>query len=168
MEINLKDRIIINRTEVLQLFFDRIENMGEWSFDEGVTADAIRSYTEGCVEMTRRMLDLFKAGDAYKSCKEPDTKCDRCDHLYDCIACGDMVDVKQESDLRHHFKPSSLYKCPEGRYPGHTLQEQNELREQMKKEDPCYECPRYDYLHQDDCKECDHYECRKEKVKEEE
>lgn len=116
MEINLKDRIIINRTEVLQLFFDRIRQMGDWSCED-VTKDAVSNYTEGCVEMTRRMLELFKAGDAYKSCNEPDTKCDRCDNLYNCIACGDMVDVKQETDLRHHFKPAATYKCPNLKLP---------------------------------------------------
>ena len=117
MEINLKDRIIINRTEVLQIFFDRIENMGEWDFDDDATKDDVRSYKDGCVEMTRRMLDLFKGGDAYKSCIEPDTKCDRCEHLYDCIACGDMVDIKHESDLRHHFTPAATYKCPNLKLP---------------------------------------------------
>ena len=112
VEINLKDRIIINRTEVLQLFFDRIDQMGEWDFDDDATKDDVVGHLDGCVEMTKRILDLFKGGDAYKSCNEPDTKCDRCDHLYDCIACGDMVDVKQESDLRHHFTPAATYKCP--------------------------------------------------------
>ena len=89
-------------------------------------------------------------------------------YVTECLVDGDLVNIAHEGCKGHHFKPTSLYKCPEGRYPGHTLQAQNELREQLKKEDPCYECPGHDYLHLDDCKECDHYERRKEKAKEEE
>ena len=157
--------IVISREELLQIFFDRIEEMGEWDYDPDVPKGDVTEYKNGCVEITRRLLELFERP------AEPEenwTPCDGCEHLTECLVDGDLVNIANEGCKGHHFKPTSLYKCPEGRYPGHTLQEQNELREQLKKEDPCYECPGYDYLNPDDCKECDHYERRKEKAKEEE
>jgi len=55
--------IVISREELLQLFFDRIEQMGDWDSDDDVPKGDVVGYLDGCVEMTRRLLNIFEKGE---------------------------------------------------------------------------------------------------------
>ena len=102
------ERATIKRVTLLQMFYDRVEQMGEWYCDKDVTKDEVTNYLEGVVDMTRKLLGLFEEVELDE---KPWHKCDTCEHLLDCIACGDMVDTSQPGEV-HKFKPASTYRCP--------------------------------------------------------